>query len=581
MVRQLGAGAHGLVYYAYDTRLLRPVVIKMLREVGAAEERRDTMLREARLASAIDHPNVCSIYEVGELEGQPYIVMQFVPGRPLQELVEDGALSLPLAMSVALQVADGLEAAHAHDIVHRDLKPANIMITEGGLVKILDFGLAVRRGPGDAATSMQANVVSSTGSTPVGTIGYMAPERFVGGPSSAQSDIFALGVLLYRMVVGVHPFWQPGDRVEISRAIQFGKARPPRELRPDVPADLEGVMLKALAKNPGHRFDTAAQLRDALKTIMRALALDAGLPGQAAAAPAPVAAAKRAGFWSSLAELVAKGSRKAPRNSLAVLPFKDLSQPPAAPYYGFALADAIAAKLARLPALAVRPSSSLLAMTTLPGDPVEAGRTLDVAHVLSGSFSRSDDGFVLGWQLLDVAENTVRVGDTLTFASFDLVAVQNELSDQVFAALRGSDAVPARATTVGTLDDAGSETYLQARALLSGFVLRSRRRDELEESKAKLEQVLARSPDFAPARAALGIAYLQEVRNGFGDIESLTAARDAFERALELDPGLVERAREEIGEGDVIRSIEAALAAALDYQLWVREVANGSRDVLS
>jgi eukaryotic-like serine/threonine-protein kinase len=540
VVRKLGEGAHGFVDYAYDTRLLRPVVIKMLREEGATEQRRATMLREAQLASAIDHPNVCSIYEVGELDGQPYIVMQFVPGRPLQDLIADGALSLPLALSIASQVADGLEAAHAHDIVHRDLKPANIMITEGGLVKILDFGLAVRRSPGDPSASMRAGVPTASGSTPVGTIGYMAPERFVGGPSSPQSDIFALGVVLYHMVVGVHPFWQPGDRFDIARAIQFGKPRPPRELRPEVPADLERVMLEALAKNPGHRFDTAAQLRDALKTIMRALAIDAGLPGQATAAPRPAGSVKRAGFWSSLAELVAKGPRKAPSNTVAVLPFKDLSQPPAAPYYGFALADAVAGKLARLPSLAVRPSSSLLAMTTLPGDPVEAGRILDVAHVLSGSFSRSEEGLVLGWQLLDVAENTVRVGETQTFSSFDLVAVQNEVSDQVFAELRGTDAVPSRAGVVAALDVEGSETYLQARALLSAFVLRSRHQADLAGAKNKLEQVLERAPDFAPAHSALGIVHLQEVRNGFGGLESLTAAREAFERALDRDPTSVE-----------------------------------------
>jgi eukaryotic-like serine/threonine-protein kinase len=543
VLRRLGAGAHGLVYYAYDTRLLRPVVIKMLRdarEAGeSAQHQRDSMLREAQLASAIDHPNVCSIHEVGELEGQPFIVMQYVPGRPLHELVEDGAMSFPLALSIASQVADGLEAAHAHDIVHRDLKPANIMITEGGLVKILDFGLAVRRAPGDPASSMQAGAVASSGSTPVGTVGYMAPEQFVGGPSSAQSDIFALGVLLYRMVVGMHPFWQPGDRVEIARAIQFGKPRSPRELRSEIPSDLEGVILKALAKHPGHRFDTAAQFRDALKTVMRAMALETGLPGQATAAPAPAGPSRRAGFWSSLAEL-AKGPRKPARNTMAVLPFKDLSDSPTAQYYGFALADAIAAKLARMPSLAVRPSSSLLAMTTLPGDPVEAGRSLDVAHVMSGSFSRSEEGFVLGWQLLDVAQNTVRAGETLTFASLDLVAVQNEVSDQVFAQLRGIETLPGRSTTVTPLDDEASETYLQARALLSGFVLRSRHRDDLEESKVKLEQVLARAPDFAPARSALGITYLQAVRNGFGDLDSLTAARIAFERALELDPGLVE-----------------------------------------
>jgi serine/threonine-protein kinase len=506
------------------------------------QARRDVLLREAQLASAIDHPNVCSIHEVDELDGQPFIVMQFVPGRPLSELIEPGALSLPLALSIGSQVADGLQAAHAHDIVHRDLKPANIMITEGGLAKILDFGLAVRRSPQPAGVVTRSTAASS-GSTPLGTVGYMAPEQFVGGPSSHRSDIFALGVILYRMVVGLHPFWQPGAREpgELARAIQFAKPRPLAEARPGVPVELDGVVMRALHKNPADRFDSAAQIRDALKTILRTHDLDvAALPGQALAAPTP-ATPKRTSWLSALTELMAGAPPKTPGNAVAVLPFKDLSEPPAPAYYGFALADAIATKLARLPSLSVRPPSSLLSMTTLPADPVEVGRTLAVAHVLSGTFARSGRGLVLNWQLLDVAERNVETGNTSTFAAFDLVAVQNEVGDEVFAMLRGGETVATGTDAAAVrLDDATSEAYLRARAHLSAFVLRSRRRDDLDAARTGLQQVLQRAPAFAPAHAGLGIAYLQEVRNGFGDVESLRAAAAAFDRALELDPRLVE-----------------------------------------
>ena len=550
VVRRLGAGAHGLVFYAYDTRLLRPVVLKMLRPSFASSDKvQDRVLREARLASAIDHPNVCSVYEVGEFEGQTYLVMQFVPGHPLRDLMEAGALAIPLTLSIGAQVADGLAAAHALGIVHRDLKPANIMITEGGMVKILDFGLA-RRKPDEPASPADSGFITSPSSTPLGTVGYMAPEQFVGRPSSEQTDIFALGVVLYSAVTGVHPFWQPGRQDQIARAIQFGRPRPPAQLRPEVPAELEGVILKALAKNPADRFDTAAQVREALKTVMRALKIDQEVLLSPLPATTPAERRKQS-LWSALVELVG-GSNQTPAasgNTLAVLPFTNLGDTPVAPYYGFALADAIATKLSRLPDLSVRPSSSLLAMTTVPADSVEAGRKLAATHVLSGTFTRDDREFVLNWQLLEVATEQVLTGDTVAVESFDLVAIQNEVCDEVFASLRGSANLHGQRHPGGgsglssdpsSLDPELSESYLQARARLSAFVLRTRHQRDLDAALRKLLTVVETTPTFAPAHSALGIVHLQYARSGFGDLDALRAARASFERALELDPKLVE-----------------------------------------
>ena len=213
ILRQLGAGGSGVVYLANDTLLQRPVVLKILRTgLLSAEQMRSTVLREARLASAIEHPNVCAIYEVGESGDEGYIVMQYVPGQSLDQLIAHGPASLQLVLSVGIQIADGLQAAHALGIFHRDLKPQNVMLTDGGLVKILDFGLARRLPPEDAnfdpskpALAKDASM-AATYTARGGTIRYMAPEQFVTGQSSVQSDVWALGVILYELASGRHPF---------------------------------------------------------------------------------------------------------------------------------------------------------------------------------------------------------------------------------------------------------------------------------------------------------------------------------------------------------------------------------------
>src|SRR6201992_2993747 len=216
ILKKLGYGGSCVVYLANDTLLMRPVVLKILKRGALTlEQMRTTVLREARMASAIEHPNVCAIYEVGETGDEAYIVMQFVPGQSLDTLVTRGPASIQLVLSVGIQIADGLQAAHSLGIFHRDLKPQNVMLTDGGLVKILDFGLARRLRPEDASfdpskPSLAKNAsVAATYTARGGTIRYMAPEQFVTGQSSVQSDVWALGVILYELASGRHPVTRP------------------------------------------------------------------------------------------------------------------------------------------------------------------------------------------------------------------------------------------------------------------------------------------------------------------------------------------------------------------------------------
>src|SRR5579875_3463041 len=297
LVRKLGAGGSGIVYLANDTQLMRPVVLKVLKRGALTlEQMRSTVLREARMASAIEHPNVCAIYEVGEEGEEAFIVMQYVPGQSLDKLIAKGPASLQLVLSVGIQIADGLNAAHSLGIFHRDLKPANVMLTDGGLAKILDFGLA-RRLPREEAEFDPSKSSTRKPGAPVatytargGTVAYMAPEQFVTGQSSVQSDLWAFGVILYELSSGRHPFARPdSDEFQSIRAIQY--LDPPSIER--IPPELCSVIFTLLRKTPAERYSSAAEVREALKTIMKALQIETGIiPGDAGAVLPPSAASK-------------------------------------------------------------------------------------------------------------------------------------------------------------------------------------------------------------------------------------------------------------------------------------------------
>ena len=560
LVRRLAAGASGVVYLANDTLLMRPVVLKILRRGElTSEQMRSTVLREARLASAIEHPNVCAIYEVGETGEQAYIVMQYVPGQALDALIARGPASVPLALSVGIQIADGLNAAHSLGIFHRDLKPQNAILTDGGLVKILDFGLARRLEPEEAEFDPMKSERRAPGQRTAtytargGTVAYMAPEQFVTGRSSAQSDIWALGVISYELVSGRHPFARPDtDRFQNIRAIQYAELPSLTQGSLQVPAELASVISRCLEKNPTERYASAGEVRDALKTIMRALELETGVvPGDAAAQlPISTVAEQRrsTGILSALAERFREPSSARGENSIVVLPFKNLGPRTAPPLYGFALADAVATRLSRVPSLVVRPTSALMSLPLGQLDPLELGRKLVVRWVLTGSFMRSEQGFDLSWQLLDVLGQSVARGGSIGVPSFDLIAVQTEISGEVFGSLSGIGRLPAldhaaeepRPLPRATLTEKTSEDYLRARALLSAFMQRTGSKADIERARDGFEGVIETNPTFAPAWSGLGVTALELVRHALGGQVHVLKARRAFDRALALDPGLLE-----------------------------------------
>ncbi|MGC2399819.1 MAG: protein kinase [Acidobacteriaceae bacterium] len=566
VVRKLGAGGSGVVYLANDTQLMRPVVLKILKRGTLSIERmRSTVLREARLASAIEHPNVCAIYDVGDSEDEAYIVMQYVPGESLDKIIANGPASVQLGLSVGIQITDGLSAAHRLGIFHRDLKPANVMLTDGGVVKILDFGLARRISSAEAefdptkprqneskkeARHEVRSEVRNTYAPRGGTVAYMAPEQFVTGQTSVQSDIFAVGVTLYELLSGRHPFARPeGEEFQVVRAIQYAEPPPLAECCPQIPAELAGVIATCLQKTPSGRYSSAADLREALRTIMKTMQFETGfLPGDIGGnvqVPAAERTQRATGFLSMLAERFREsGDVQQKQNTILVVPFRNFGQVEESPMYGYALADAVAARLARVSSLVVRPTSSLmqLPVPTQQMDPLSVGKKLLVQWVLAGNFMRSEKGFDLNWQLLEVLGECVRAGGTISVSSFDLIAVQTEICNEVFASLQGLGKLQqnGEAPRSAPMAEALSEEYLQARALLSSFMSRAGARSDLDKAREMFESVVAGDAEFAPAWSGLGITHLQYVRHGLGGQMHLLAARRNFDRALEIDPGSVE-----------------------------------------
>ena len=568
ILEKLGEGGQGTVYKAVDSKLGRTLVIKVLpAELTAREANLKRFEREARLASALDHPNICTIFDLNEINGIHFIAMQYIEGRNVRQLVNGRPLSLESALSIALQTADALAAAHSRGIIHRDIKAGNVMVTPTGQVKILDFGLAKLLDDEAARTSGIHHTEITEVGIPYGTATYAAPEQARGDRVDSRADIFSTGVLLYEMLTGTWPF-QGKTAVDVRHAVLNDEPKPLSEMRPGrVPVKLQAVLDKALAKDPRNRYQKIYHFANDLREITRELGTDS-LPGldesTTPVAPkhlrqeGPVTRALRWLKGSKPGES-ASGSRSAGRSgdahaspltsqsdrdrkSVAILPFKNVGNDREIDFYQFSLADAVITELARVRSLVVRPSSVIVKYQNKTVDAAEAGRELTVDAILTATFLRAGDRLRVTAQLLDVRTSEILWSERIDADASDIIGVQDTIVQRIVEGLRlelspDEKIELARKTTA---DAAASEEYLRGRDCLATFIYHTIQREHLDSAIEHFRRAIEIDPNFALAYSALGSCYVNRVLKGLGQAGDHDKAKNAFRKALALDPRLLE-----------------------------------------
>ena len=457
---ELGRGGTGRVYKAYDTSLDRTVVLKLLAsDLIAEEESRKRFLREARLASALDHPNISTIYEIAEADQQYFIAMQYLPGRTLKRVIGGKAVRLDSALSIGLQVADALVAAHAKGIVHRDIKSSNVIISPRGQAKVLDFGLAklmVEKG-------RAAEDLTRLGS-PLGTPSYMSPEQARGERADHRTDIYSFGIVLYEMLTGVLPF-RGQSQVEIMHALLHDNYKPAAEVNERIPGDLSAIVDHSLARKPGDRYQSMQRMIEDLHQVALALRVSGeGVPdGITVPFIYPRKRQTRIGsigrfvqhlFWketvvdSHPSQQRTSQSREAapqetsftsdPKKNLAVLPFRNLSGDRESDFYGMSLADSLITELARSTSVAVVPSSSVARYQNQQIDPAQVRTELGVDVLLMGNFLKAGGRIRVTAQLINTSGGGILWSEKIDAAAENVLEIQDRISQQIMAGLSGA-----------------------------------------------------------------------------------------------------------------------------------------------
>jgi serine/threonine-protein kinase len=566
ILQKLGAGGQGTVYKATDNKLGRTVVIKVLpAELTVKDTNLKRFAREARLASALDHPNICTIFDLDEAEGLHFIAMQHVEGKNVRQLVNGRPLELESALRIGIQVADALTAAHARGIIHRDIKSGNVMVTESGQAKVLDFGLAKLLDETEAQTSGIHQTELTEVGVPYGTATYAAPEQARGDRVDTRADIFSTGVLLYEMLTGTWPF-RGKSTVDVRHAVLYDAPKPLAEARPgQTPARLQQILDRAMAKDPGDRYQKISELRDDLRKVLQEVST--GAQFEVTAAPArhlaganPVSRAMR---WlrtmtgsephtssPQLTSVPAAGTTETPfititdreKKSLAVLPFKNLNNNPESSFYEFALADAVITELARIRSLVVRPSSVMSKYQGQPADPRDVGRELNVDAVLSAGFIHVGERFRVTAQLLDVASGEILWSDRIDAAAADIIAVQDEITQRIVDGLRLelSPDEQAGLAQPATVNAEAYEEYLRGRDRFARFIFRTVAESDCDAAIGHFNRAIELDDGFGLAYDGLGACHVNRVFKGLGGAEDFERAESAFVKALAIDPNIIE-----------------------------------------